>query len=52
MAFPALAVEHAIVTHARLHVVGFHVRAQLVAQLLRGERLADRADIVAFAFDR
>ncbi len=48
---PALAAEHAVVAHAGLHVVALEVRAHAGAQVLRGERLPDRADVVALALD-
>ena len=52
LVLPAPAAEHAVVADAGLHVVGAQVGPQLAAQVLRGERLADRADVVAFALDR
>ena len=52
LVLPAPAAEHAVVAGARLHVVGAQVGAQLAAQVLRGQGLAGRADVVAFALDR
>ena len=40
-----------VVADAGLHVVLAHVRAQARAQVLRGQGLADAADVVALAFD-
>ena len=48
---PALAAEHAVVADVRLHIVGAHVGAQAAREVLRGECLADRADVVALALD-
>src|SRR5258706_9978935 len=48
---PALAAENAVVADAGLDVVALEVRPHAGAQVLRRERLADRADIVALAFD-
>src|SRR4051812_7196319 len=48
---PALAAEHAVVADADLHVVALEIGAQAAAQVVGGERLADRADVVALALD-
>src|SRR6185437_8322728 len=49
---PLLAAEHAVVSDAGLHVVDTAIGANAGTELLRGERLADRADVILFAFDR
>src|SRR6202790_3491028 len=49
---PAAAGEHAVMADAGLHVMDLAIGAYAGAEVLRGERLADRADIVLFAFDR
>ena len=36
---------------AGLHVVALEIRPQIAAQIVRGNRLADGADVVALAFD-
>src|ERR1044072_3389851 len=48
--FPLLAGEHPVVAGAGLHVVALTVRLDAGAQVLRGERLANRADVVLLAF--
>ena len=52
LVLPAPAAEDAVVADARLHVVRAQVGPQAAAQVLRRQRLADRADVVALAFDR
>src|SRR5207244_12673918 len=47
---PAIAAEHAVVSDPRLHMVALEIRAQARAQLVRGRRLSDGADVVALAF--
>src|SRR6202043_2127855 len=49
---PAPAAEHAVMPDAGLHVMYFAVSADTGAQVLRGQRLADRADVVLLALDR
>ena len=49
---PALAAEHTEVADVGLHVVRVCVGPQAARQVLRRERLADHADVVALAFDR
>src|SRR6266403_20646 len=49
---PALAAEDAVVADAGLHVVHLAIGAHAGAEILRGQRLADRADVVLLAFDR
>src|SRR4051812_9427665 len=49
---PALAAEDAVVADAGLHVMRAQVGPQAAAEILRRQRLADRADVVALAFDR
>src|SRR5262249_30882836 len=48
---PAVAAEHAIVADAGLHVVALEIGAQPGAEVVGGRGLADRADVVALAFD-
>src|SRR5215813_13838876 len=50
LVLPPLAAEHAIMADARLHVVALEIGPQARAQVVRGERLADCADVVALAF--
>src|SRR3984893_6092678 len=52
LAVPALAGKHAVVPDARLHVVALAVGLDAAAQILRRQRLAERADVVALALDR
>lgn len=42
---PAAAAEHAIMPHARLHVVAFQIGTERCAEIVRGLRLPERADI-------
>src|ERR1700682_1494618 len=49
---PALAAEHAVMADAGLHVVHLAIGAHAGAEVLRGQRLADGADVVLLAFDR
>src|ERR1700685_2535097 len=51
LVLPALAGEHAVMADAGLHVMPFKIRTKVGAQVVRGNGLADRADIVAFALD-
>src|SRR5579883_2506814 len=48
---PLAAAEHAIVADARLHMVALEVGAQADAEVVRRDRLADRADVVLLALD-
>src|SRR5437868_3758069 len=52
LVLPATAVEDAVMTDAQLQVMGLRRRRQIAAQAMRRHGLANRADIVAFAFDR
>src|SRR5271169_3717008 len=52
LVFPALAGENSIVPDTGLHVVALEIGPQLAAQVVRGDRLADGADVVALALDR
>src|SRR5208282_818949 len=52
MTVPALAAEDAVMAGSRLNIVRPHVLPQVLAQIMCGERLPERADVVAFAFDR
>src|SRR5262245_4244825 len=49
---PAPAAEDAVMADAELQVMALEIGAQARAHLLRRQRLADRADVVALAFDR
>src|SRR5262245_24167040 len=49
---PLPAAEHAVMSHAGLHVMHPAVGPHPGAELLRCERLADRADVVLLALDR
>src|SRR5690242_13298778 len=49
---PALAGEHAVMADAGLHVMHLAIGAHAGAEVLRRQRLADRADIVLFALYR
>src|SRR6516165_5906258 len=51
LVFPALAGEHAVMADAGLHVVALEIGTQLPAKVVRGDRLANRADVVALALD-
>src|SRR5690348_3187145 len=44
LSFPALAAEHAVVADAGLHVVALEIGPQRRAEIVRRDRLADRAD--------
>jgi hypothetical protein len=48
---PASAAEDAVVANPRLHVVHLHILPQFRAKVLRGEGLAEAANIVPLAFD-
>src|SRR5580692_13145824 len=48
---PAPAAEDAVVANPRLHVVHLHILPQSRAKVLRGEGLAEAANIVPLAFD-
>ena len=50
-AVPAPAAEDAIMANFRLHVVRLHILPQTRAKVLRGEGLAEAANIVPLAFD-
>src|ERR1700682_123864 len=52
LAVPTLAGKHAVVPDARLHVVALAVWPDPAAQILRRQRLAERADVIALALDR
>src|SRR5581483_6815526 len=49
---PLPAAEYAVVPDAGLHVVDAAIGAHAGAEVLRGERLPDRADVVLLALDR
>ena len=51
LAGPAFAGENPVMADAGLHVMRLHVGSQAAAQVLRRERLADGADVVALALD-
>src|SRR4029077_10970132 len=51
LVLPALAGKDAVMADAGLHVVALEIGAQLAAQVVRGHRLADGADVVALAFN-
>ncbi len=51
LVLPALAVEGAVVADIGLQVMALQMRAQRVAEIVGGGRLAERADVVAAAFD-
>src|ERR1700730_3750963 len=48
---PAAAAEDAVVANPSLHVVHLHILPQSRAKVLRGEGLAEAANIVPLAFD-
>src|SRR5216683_634470 len=48
---PAPAAEHAVMADAGLHVVLLAIGPEARAKIVRRHGLADRADVVAFAFD-
>ena len=48
---PAAAAEDAVMANPRLHVVHLHILPQSRAKVLRGEGLAEAANIVPLAFD-
>ena len=50
--FQRLPREHAVMADAGLHVVHLAIGAHAGAEVLRGQRLADRADVVLLALDR
>src|SRR5205823_12752265 len=52
LVIPFPAAEYAVMADAGLHVVDAAVGAHAGAEVLRGERLSDRADIVLLALDR
>src|SRR4029453_13131867 len=52
MLLPAAAAEDAVMPYAGLDVVVAQVGAERAAEVLRGERLAHRADVVALALHR
>src|SRR4051812_32412186 len=49
--FPPSPAEDAVMPDAWLHVMFFHVWPDAGAQVMRRERLSDRADVVFLAFD-
>src|ERR1035437_11128173 len=49
---PAKSAEDAVMADAGLQMVALPVRAQAAAQLVRGERLAQPADVVFLSLDR
>src|SRR5580693_3448114 len=49
---PAFAREHAVMADAGLHVMHLAIGAHAGAEILRRQRLPDRADVVLFALDR
>src|SRR5262249_11255354 len=51
LAGPAAATEHAVMAHPGLHIVFFAIRSQAAAEIVRGHRLPDGADVVALALD-
>src|SRR6204780_1139110 len=51
LVLPAFAGKDAVMADAGLHVVALEIGAQLAAQIVRGDGLADGADVVALAFD-
>src|SRR4029450_11925285 len=52
LGLPSAAMEHAIVADLKLKVVDPFCRSDAGAELVRGDRLAGPADIVALALDR
>src|SRR5271165_6978801 len=48
----APAAEHAVMSSPRLNIVRAQVGPQVLAQIVCGERLPERADVIAFAFHR
>src|ERR1700760_3206993 len=52
LVIPLAPAEHAVVPDAGLHMMDAAIGAHTGAELLGGQRLADRADVVLFAFDR
>src|SRR5664279_2305261 len=52
LVLPGAAREHAVMADAGLHVVALAGGAQRRAQVVRGQRLPDRADVVLLAFHR
>src|SRR5215831_4070487 len=51
LVFPALAAEYPLMADAGLHVVALEIGSQPAAQVVRRDRLADGADVVALALD-
>src|SRR5438105_11118565 len=51
LALPAAAVEDAVMPDTRLQMVGLFSRIEAMAQPMRRNGLADRADVVALALD-
>src|SRR6478736_6454206 len=51
LVLPALAGKHAVIADARLHVVALEIGTQIAAEVMRGDALADGANVVALALD-
>src|SRR6516165_6908724 len=51
LVFPALAGEHAVMAGAGLHVVALEIGAQLLAEVVCRDGLADCADVIALALN-